>query len=131
MTKVMKKVGFVAANILMPVLLFAGVFVFSGDVAAADVFDSFESDKVSTGDLTKTIKNWIDIAAVIMALVAVVFIVVAGFQWMTGGEEGVKKAKSTIKNAIIGLVIVVFSWFFFGIVMNLLSVANKEIQGGS
>lgn len=57
-----------------------------------------------------------------LSLLGVIFIILmifAGYNWMTAGgdEEKITKAKSTIKRAIIGLLIVVGSyaiwWFIF------------------
>lgn len=55
------------------------------------------------------------VISVVLGLLGVVFLaltVVAGFQWMTasGNEEQVKKAQSSMKNAIIGLVIVLAAY---------------------
>jgi len=47
-----------------------------------------------------------------LALIFLVLIIFAGFQWMTSGgnDEGVKKAKSLMKNAVIGLIIILAAW---------------------
>lgn len=47
-----------------------------------------------------------------LALVIVILFLIAGFRWMTAGgnEDAVKKAKAQMKNAIIGLIIVVLAW---------------------
>lgn len=43
-----------------------------------------------------------------MGVLLLVYLIFAGFLWMTSsGDEGVKKAKSMIQNAIIGLIIIV------------------------
>jgi amino acid transporter len=48
----------------------------------------------------------------LLAVLFVVLIIVSGYQWMTAGgnEEQVKKAQSRIKNAIIGLIIIVAAY---------------------
>ncbi len=55
------------------------------------------------------------IIGLILSLLAIIFIIlmiVSGYQWMTAGgnEEQVKKAQSRIKNAIIGLVVVILAY---------------------
>ena len=47
-----------------------------------------------------------------LGIIFVVLMIIGGIQWMTaeGNEESVKKAKNRIKNAVIGLVIVVLSY---------------------
>jgi hypothetical protein len=44
-----------------------------------------------------------------LGIVFIILTIISGYQWMTAGgnEEQVKKAQSRIKNAIIGLVVVV------------------------
>lgn len=48
----------------------------------------------------------------LLGILFIVLIIVGGFQWMTAGgnEEDVKKAQNRIKNAVIGLVIVVSAY---------------------
>lgn len=44
-----------------------------------------------------------------LGVIFIILVVISGYQWMTAGgnEEQVKKAQSRMKNAIIGLVVVV------------------------
>jgi len=81
------------------------------DVAAEARFTDME-----VGDLVA------GIIGAVLGLLGVVFLVltvIAGFQWMTaaGNEEQVKKAQTSIKNSIIGLVIVlaayIITYFIF------------------
>lgn len=53
--------------------------------------------------------NWV---LGILALIAVIFILLGGFRWMTAGgnEESVEKAKQILIAAIIGLVIIMAAW---------------------
>ncbi|MFC1598255.1 hypothetical protein ACFL2M_01845 [Patescibacteria group bacterium] len=53
--------------------------------------------------------NWI---LGVLALVAVVLVLIGGFQWMTaaGNEEKVDKAKKLLMAAVIGLVIIMAAW---------------------
>lgn len=47
-----------------------------------------------------------------LALIFLVLIIFAGFKWMTSGgnEEEVKKAQALMKNAVIGLIIILAAW---------------------
>lgn len=56
-----------------------------------------------------------DIIGIFLSLLGVVFLIlmlVAGFNWMTAGgdEEKISKARATIREAIIGLVIVIAAY---------------------
>jgi ABC-type nickel/cobalt efflux system permease component RcnA len=48
----------------------------------------------------------------LLGVIFVVLMVLAGYNWMTasGNEQKVDEAKSTLKRAIIGLVIVLGAW---------------------
>ncbi|MFA7302070.1 MAG: hypothetical protein WC069_07195, partial [Candidatus Shapirobacteria bacterium] len=48
----------------------------------------------------------------LLGIIFVILIIIAGFKWMNanGDEEKINKAKDTIKNAIIGLIIVVAAY---------------------
>ncbi|MFH1206998.1 MAG: pilin [Patescibacteria group bacterium] len=47
-----------------------------------------------------------------LGLAAVVMIIIGGFMWMTaaGNEERVKKAKTILTSAVIGMIIIMLSW---------------------
>jgi len=67
---------------------------------------------LGTADLKATVVNIIQWVLGILALVAVVMIIIGGFQWMTasGNEEKIEKAKKVISAAVIGLIIVLLAW---------------------
>jgi type IV secretory pathway VirB2 component (pilin) len=67
---------------------------------------------LGTADLKDTVVNIIQWVLGILALVAVVMIIIGGFQWMTaaGSEERIEKAKKVISSAVIGLIIVLLAW---------------------
>ena len=66
----------------------------------------------STDQLPKLIQNVLNAIIAVSGLVAVVFVVIGGVQYMTStGDAGkVKKAKDTILYALIGLIICVLSF---------------------
>lgn len=63
----------------------------------------------------------------IAGLLTVLFIIIGGFRFMTAGgnEEAADKAKKTIINAIVGIVVVILS---FAIVRG---ISNALIPGGT
>ncbi len=54
----------------------------------------------------------INYSLLVLGILFVALLVMSGYQWMTAGgnEDQVEKAQSRMKNAIIGLVIVLSSW---------------------
>lgn len=72
------------------------------------------------------IVNW---ALGLLALLAVVLLLYAGFLWMTsrGNEEQIEKAKAILKNAFIGLLIILAAWGIVAYILRLL----LDITGGN
>lgn len=72
------------------------------------------------------IVNW---ALGLLALLAVILILYAGFLWMTsrGNEDQIRKAKDVLKSAVIGLAIILAAWGIVAYVLQLL----LGITGGS
>lgn len=58
--------------------------------------------------------------------VAVLFLIVGGFWYITaaGNEEQAEKGKSSVINAIIGIVIIVLSYVIINVVTNLITRNN-------
>ncbi len=67
------------------------------------------------------IGNIINIVLSFMGVLLLVYLVYAGFLWMTSSDsKGPEKAKEMIKNAIIGLIIIVSSFAISNFVLNAL-----------
>lgn len=75
----------------------------------------------TSGDLKEVIRSIINTILGLLGFVAVIFVIYAGILYVTdgGGGENLEKAKNIIKNAIIGIVIIIASFaivnFAFGI----------------
>ncbi len=78
-------------------------------------------------DVRTTIARIINIILGFLGVIFVVLTIVAGFQYMTaaGNEEKTKKALGLIKNAVIGLVIVLMSWMITRFVVRQLGRATN------
>ncbi|MFA5644101.1 MAG: hypothetical protein WC928_01065 [Patescibacteria group bacterium] len=111
-----------AKNILL-VLVFSLILVFSmkiekvsasywdNQIGLGEVGMAFGQDQ-DVEDIRYKIVKLINVILTVLGLITVVLIIYAGFLWMTsaGNEESVKKAQAILKNAIIGLVIILISW---------------------
>ena len=84
------------------------------------------SNAPSVGGVISTI---ITIVLGLLAIIFVALLVYAGFLWMTasGNEEQVKKATGLIKNAIIGLIIILAAYSITYFVFNVL---RTGVSGG-
>jgi len=100
------------ALITSAVMLLALPVMASATVTSYTVENIGGSVGLGTADLKDTVVNIIQWVLGILALVAVVMIIIGGFQWMTaaGNEEKIEKAKKVISAAVIGLIIVLLAW---------------------
>lgn len=67
---------------------------------------------LGSADPKTIVVNIIQLALGFATLIALIFIILGGFQWMlsAGNDEKIAAAKKTISAAIIGLIIVLISW---------------------
>lgn len=86
---------------------------------------SCRTDTSVTGLIT-TVINWL---LALAGLVAVLFLIIGGFWYITsaGNEETAEKGKNTVINALIGIVIIVLSYVIVQVIANL--VSNNSTSG--
>ena len=67
---------------------------------------------LNTSDLKAAVIRIINWVLGLLGIIAVIMILIGGFQWMTAGgnEEKVEKAKKIISAAIVGLIIILLAW---------------------
>ena len=90
----------------------------SAQLTCDDVDDPFclepieGSTALGTENLQVTISRVINIALSLLGVIAVVIILIGGFQWMTAGgnDEKVANARKIIFAGIIGLAIILSAW---------------------
>jgi len=79
-----------------------------------------------------TILVYINIALGLVSVLAVAFLIYGGFLYITSGgnEESAERGKKVITNAIIGLVIIIFSFAIVNVVISNLnnSVAPSPVE---
>lgn len=77
---------------------------------------------ISATDLPTLIGRIINAVLGILGLLLLIYLIYGGFLWMTSGgeEEGVKKAKIMIRNAIVGLVVIMAAVAISNFVINAL-----------
>jgi len=82
-------------------------------------------------DLKVTIANIVNIVLGFLGIIAVIMMVVAGYQWvMSGGnEDTVKQARGRIINALIGLAITLMAYIIVNFAVTQLSGATG-VGGG-
>lgn len=99
--------------------------VFAADVASAQT--SLIPDRPSQlpdvrGTLSATIGYYINLFLGFAGLIAVVYIIIGGFRYITsaGNDEAAESGKKTLTNAVIGLVIIIFSYVIVRVVIQTL-----------
>lgn len=76
----------------------------------------------NVSDATTIITRVIQVLLAIAGLVAVIFLIVGGFRYITAGgnEETAESAKKTILNAIIGIVVIILAFVIVRVISNAL-----------
>ncbi len=110
-THVLKRFDF--RSVFRGVLLLAALLVPAAVFAATDDFSTFGSASgLSTVNIAIIIAKLIRVALTTIGIILVIVIIYAGFLYMfsSGEPEKTKKAKTIIKNAVIGVVIIFLSY---------------------
>ncbi len=86
------------------------------------VGDAFPQGAKENLDIRATVKKVIDWALYVAAIIAVIFIIIGGYMYITSAGDPGKagKGRSTLVNALIGLAIIVLSYMIVQIVYNFL-----------
>lgn len=89
-----------------------GLGLLASTPAFAQINTSLNFNGFGTNDPETILVNIVNWGLGILALIAVVLVLIGGFQWMTaaGDETKVDKAKKVLVAAVIGLVIVMAAW---------------------
>lgn len=79
----------------------------------------------ATSSLTGLILYVINIMLGLAGLIAVLFLIIGGFWFITsaGNEEAAEKGKSTVINAIIGIIIVILSYVIVSVLSSVVTSA--------
>lgn len=125
----------VLKNLLVFSLLTAGLL--AANFALAQNFGTNEVNTGLAGSLSSTdprtiVGRIINIALGFLGVIAVGLMTYAGFLWMTSGgdEEKITTAKKILKNAAIGLVIILSSWAIATFIISRLSGATIGTSAG-
>ncbi len=115
----------------------AGLFLVHAYPALAQVNNADfqavgQTAQLGTADPRVIAARIINIFLGLMGIIMLVIVLYAGFIWMTAGgdTEKVEKAQKTLRNAIIGLIIIMCSWGFVTFVLNKLLQATGVGTGG-
>lgn len=121
---------FIVQLITTPMVLGAGISTKGLDEQDAALMGS--SSLAGNSDLATIISILIKSVLGFLGVVFLVLTILAGFKWMTsaGNEEDIKKAQSSLKNSIIGLIIVLTAYAITYSVFNYLPFASNGSGAG-
>lgn len=117
--------------------LLASAFALAGfvhaqglDVGTNEINNSIA---LSATDPRVTVARIINFILLFLGVIAVALFIYAGFIWMTsnGSEEKIEQAKKILRNAVIGLVIVLSAWGVVTFIMNKLLKATGNAGNNS
>ena len=134
MKQIVKKINFlkVAEVILSSMIVFAPLAV-SAQINAGNNSQLCSGTGLNCqgGNVNTLIKTIINCMLSIAFAVAVLFLIIGGFWYITsaGNEETAGKGKGTVINAIIGIVVIILSYVIINVVSGL--VANTNNSGVS
>lgn len=86
----------------------------------------FQVSDDGQGQLTKFVGQIINVLLSVLGIIFFVLLVYGGFLWMTSGgnDDKVKKAKTLITDAVIGLIIILAAYAISAFVINSLVTAT-------
>ena len=110
------------APVAAPSFLQSGYLKTAGDSAGVP----------TTGSLPQIVGSVINILLGLLGILLFGYLLYAGFLWMTSGgsEDNVKKAQTMIKNAVIGLLIIVSAYAISSFVLDKLMVISGTPPAG-
>lgn len=126
MKQIIKKINW----LVVAELVLVAVFAFAPHYGYAQLTQpncSGTGLNCGTTDPNAFIKNIINILLSVAFALAVLFLIIGGFWYITsaGNEETAEKGKSTAINAIIGIVIIILSYVIVNVVAGLISKSSS------
>ena len=125
-SQLFKKVSvFQAAQVLGIVFVFA-LALAPVAFAQLNIPSSGGTGLPNDSSATSFIFKIINIALAVAGLIAVLFLIIGGFRYITsaGNEETAEQAKKIITNSIIGIVVIILSFVIVRVIAN--ALANNQ-----
>ncbi|MFH1598401.1 MAG: Ig-like domain-containing protein [Patescibacteria group bacterium] len=124
----------ILAGLFLSSLILAGSYFVLPETSLAGSIDMTVGGSLGYGpsDLLQTVVLIVRWALGLLALVAVIFIIYGGYLWLSsrGNEEQVMKAKRVLRDAVIGIVIVLLAWAIVTYIIGVVGNATNG-EGGS
>lgn len=120
------KTANVLAIVAMLALAFMPVFAAQAAYRVPDATGGGGTGLANESSATEIIFRIIQIMLGVAGLVAVIFLIIGGFRYITAGgnEETAEAGKKTITNAIIGIVVILLAFVIVRVISNALLPAT-------
>lgn len=104
--------------------------IFASPVFAQAKLEIAQPGNVKINDIGQLISAGVGTLLIIAALLAFLYLILGGIQWITSGGDktGMEAARNKITHAIVGLIIVGAAWAIMTLVQNFLGIT---IIGGA
>jgi len=98
----------------------------SGACSSLNQLDSTETCGKGQSSVNKVVKSIISTLSILVGIAAVIFIIVAGFKYISSGGDATKvtSAKTTLIYALVGLLVAALAQFFVRSVLSAASVVG-------
>ena len=122
----MKKFTSILFTFIICMSFFAFAPALAQDTFGTGLVATELSTTLGTRDIRSTVADIINVALGLLGIVAVVIMLIGGFEWMTAGgnEDKVADARKRIFAGIIGLAIIMSSWALTSFVLQKLQDAT-------
>jgi len=113
--------------IFKSIFITLGVICLSVSFAAVPVFaDQIKQTAIGADTVRGGAQNIVNILAFFAAIVALIFIVIGGFQWASGDA---KNGREKLKNAVIGLAVIFFAYFIIQFLVGIIGGIGGKTDG--
>ena len=91
--------------------------------------DWIQNPIIKANNLPEAVTTILNVAFALAGVIAVVFLIVGGFRYITAGgnAEQSEQAKTTILNAVIGLVVILIAYLVVKYVLDALGFSSQAI----
>ena len=94
--------------------------------AGGQLSDTFLGTNATGTGISGIITTIITIALTLAGLIAILFLIIGGFRYVTAGgnEEQAESAKKTILNSIIGIIVIILAFVILAVVENAITTGT-------
>jgi predicted small integral membrane protein len=99
-------------------------------VYALEEWDTTAESPATFGDLEIVFSNILSVITTVAGFGLFIMLLVGGFQFLTAGDspEKAQQAQKTLTNAVLGLGLIILTWFIFLLIENFTGVTITEFK---